>query len=112
MSDVKSIFARNLKHYIEIKETNSRKICKDLNIPTSTFSNWMTGKIYPRMDKVELLAHYFGINKSDLVEEHFEKPDSELLNSIISEVELLSENKQKHLLKYAQLLRDSHIDES
>ncbi len=27
-------------------------------------------KTYPRIDKIELMANYFGISKADLVEEH------------------------------------------
>ena len=33
----------------------------------------MNGKKYPRMDKVEMLAQYFGILKSDLIEDKSEE---------------------------------------
>lgn len=40
----------------------------------STFSEWVNGAKYPRIDKVEMPANYFGIKKSDLIEEdHPEK---------------------------------------
>jgi transcriptional regulator with XRE-family HTH domain len=35
-----------------------------------TFSDWVNAKTYPRIDKIELMANYFGISKADLVEEH------------------------------------------
>ena len=35
----------------------------------STFSDWVHARTYPRIDKIELMANYFGIEKSDLVEE-------------------------------------------
>ena len=41
----------------------------DLGFSSSTISNWCTGKKLPRIDKVQMLADYFNINKSDLLEE-------------------------------------------
>ena len=74
MSDLgnKAVMASNIKKYMEQNGVDSKKVCDDLSIPPSTFSNWINGKIYPRIDKIELLANYFDITKSDLVER--EKP--------------------------------------
>lgn len=65
----KNIFASNLKRYMELKGKNRREVCADLKLNYFTFSDWVNGKKYPRMDKVELLADYFEISKSDLIEE-------------------------------------------
>ena len=43
-------------------------VCRDLDIPYSTFTDWCNANIYPRIDKIEMLANYFDIKKSDLVE--------------------------------------------
>lgn len=104
--------ARNLKFYLEKNGINAKRLCEDLGIKQSTFSYWINGKMYPRIDKIEMMANYFGIKKSDLVEEHYEGLDNELLNSIISEVELLSTRNQKHLLQYAKLLREGELNEN
>jgi transcriptional regulator with XRE-family HTH domain len=65
----KSIFAKNLKRYMEINGKTRRDICQALDLSYYTVSDWCNAKKYPRMDKVELLANYFGIQKSDLIEE-------------------------------------------
>ena len=52
---------------------------RDLEITASTVSDWANGKKYPRVDKMQMLADYFGILKSDLTEEHQE---SELTEDI------------------------------
>jgi transcriptional regulator with XRE-family HTH domain len=70
--DNKSIFATNLKRQMDIHHKTRRQICKDLGFSYYTFSDWVNGKKYPRMDKVELLAKYFGVLKSDLIEERTE----------------------------------------
>lgn len=71
MSDLgnEKIFAKNLKYYMEINNKTRYDLCKDLNLPYTTFAEWYHGKIYPRIDKIEMLANYFNIKKSDLIEE-------------------------------------------
>jgi repressor LexA len=71
--DNKSIFAKNLKRQMELKGKSRREICAALGFSYYTFSDWVNGKKYPRMDKVEMLANYFGILKSDLIEEKSEE---------------------------------------
>lgn len=70
MSDLgnKEIFAKNLKYYMELNNKDRNDVCKDLNFPYTTFAEWYNGNIYPRIDKIEMLANYFGIKKSDLIE--------------------------------------------
>ena len=67
--DNKNIFAKNLKKYMDLYDKSRRQICDELGFNYYTFSDWVNAKKYPRMDKVELLAEYFGIKKSDLIEE-------------------------------------------
>ena len=31
--------------------------------------DWVNAKTYPRIDKIELMANFFGIDKSDLIED-------------------------------------------
>lgn len=66
--DNKNIFASNLKRYMELKGKSRNDISEALGISYFTVSDWVNGKKYPRMDKVEMLANYFGIQKSDLIE--------------------------------------------
>ena len=71
--DNKNIFASNLKRYMELNNKSRRDVCEALGFSYYTFSDWVNGKKYPRMDKVEMLADYFGILKSDLIEEKTEE---------------------------------------
>ncbi len=82
----KEIFARNLNHYIDRSGKNQREIADELNIATSTLNNWATAQKYPRIDKIEILANYFGIQKSDLIEEKLteeKEKDNDILTDII-----------------------------
>ena len=69
MVENREVMARNIKKYMEKKGVTSADVCRALNFKTNTYSNWITGKIYPRIDKIELLAQYFGISKAALVED-------------------------------------------
>ncbi len=66
----KNIMARNLSFYMAEKSIDRTQLCDDLGFKYSTVSEWLSAKKYPRMDKVEMLAAYFGVKKSDLIEEH------------------------------------------
>jgi transcriptional regulator with XRE-family HTH domain len=67
--DNKEIFSINLKRLMERKGVSRQDLSKVLGVSYFTISDWVNGKKYPRMDKVELLADYFGILKSDLIED-------------------------------------------
>ena len=59
----KEIFAKNLNYYMNINQKNRSDVCRDLDIPYSTFTDWCNANIYPRIDKIEMLANYFEIKK-------------------------------------------------
>ena len=69
----KIILSNNLSFYINQKGIDRNQLCDDLKFKYSTVSEWLSAKKYPRMDKIEMLANYFNINKSDLIEEHAPK---------------------------------------
>lgn len=76
-TDQKDIFARNLQRYMEQMGVDRKQLCTTLGLKYSTMSEWLSAKKYPRIDKIELLANYFGIKKSDLIEDKKEKPATE-----------------------------------
>lgn len=65
----KEIMANNIRYYMSLYNVNQTEICNTLGIKMPTFSDWVNAKTYPRIDKIELMANYFGISKADLVEE-------------------------------------------
>lgn len=75
--DNKDVFATNLKRLMELKGKTRNDISNALGISYFTITDWVKGKKYPRMDKVELLANYFGIQKSELIEDQKNKPSPE-----------------------------------
>ena len=74
MSDLgnKAVIAQNIRRLMEIAGKSRGQICDDLGIKYTTFTDWVNGNRYPRIDKIEMLANYFGVSKAELVE----SPDS------------------------------------
>jgi repressor LexA len=70
--EYKRIFSKNLRKYMTINQKNQMDLMRDLGLSSSTVSNWCTGAKLPRMDKVQILADYFHILKSDLIEDKSE----------------------------------------
>lgn len=65
---LKKIFSNNLNHYMNIYDKSIVNISTDLKIKYSTVRDWCNGTNYPRIDKIQRLANYFNISKSDLTE--------------------------------------------
>jgi transcriptional regulator with XRE-family HTH domain len=64
----KEVFAKNLALYLNRSGKSQREMADIVGVSSSTFNEWMKAKKYPRIDKIEFMANYFGINKSDLIE--------------------------------------------
>lgn len=101
--DNKKIFAENLKRQMEINGKTRREVCDALGLNYYTFSDWINGKKYPRMYKVEALANYFGVLKSDLIERkdpasHMSSESERLLVEANSLFEQLSPQLQEVIL--------------
>jgi transcriptional regulator with XRE-family HTH domain len=65
----KETFAKNLVYFLSICGREQKEVAEDIGVAPSTFNEWVKGKKYPRIDKIELLANYFKIKKSDLIED-------------------------------------------
>lgn len=68
----KEVLSKNLKYYIEKSGKDRGELAKIWGFPYSTVTEWVNGKKYPRIDRIEIMANYFGILKSDLIEEKTE----------------------------------------
>ena len=101
----------NIRRHMEDARVKPSIVCDALKIPFPTFSDWINAKTYPRIDKIEMLANYFGVMKSSLVEKHcnehiksLEGFDPELLR-FAAAGELTPENKEI-IINMARMLHE------
>ena len=83
----KETMARNLKYYIEKSGKDRKTLAEIWGFPYSTVTEWINAKKYPRIDRIEIMAEYFGILKSDLIEEKTEEHrEMQKNNDILSDI--------------------------
>ncbi len=65
--------ADNIKRLLSAKGLNPRQLAIALDFKYTTVNDWVNAKTYPRIDKIEMLANFFNVSKSDLVENKTEE---------------------------------------
>lgn len=65
----KETFAKNLNFYLDTTGKTQKEVAEAIGVAPASLNEWIKGKKYPRIDKIEMLANYFRILKSDLIEE-------------------------------------------
>ena len=66
----KTILSNNLKDLLNRKGKTQTDMAKELDLKESTVSSWINGLKYPRRDKIELMADYFGVMPSEITDKH------------------------------------------
>lgn len=61
MDNSKTILAKNIRYLMEQKQKTRTELCEALGVKYTTLSDWVNGKTYPRIDKIERMAAYFGV---------------------------------------------------
>ena len=109
----KEIFANNLSFYMEQKGVDRNTLCADLDLKYTTVRDWLKGITYPRIGKIELLANYFNINKSDLIENKIStaQPSDSLLEKITNTARKLNTDNKKIVLRTSEELLESQNEE-
>lgn len=95
----KETMSKNLRYYIEKSGKDRKTLAEIWGFPYSTVTDWINGNKYPRIDRIEVMADYFGIQKSDLIEDKKEQP---------TEKDGLSKEK-KMLIDFARNLPDDKV---
>lgn len=100
----KKILSDNLKKLIAENKKTQSAICSDLSISPTTFSDWINGKTYPRIENLTMLAVYFDVPLSKLIDSNTPKDIKKSLDDVISALkEQACEEKltynNKHLSK-------------
>lgn len=107
--DNRNIFASNLNNIMRNKQISRKDLSDALGISYFTITAWVNGTKYPRMDKVEMLANYFGVRKSDLIEEtnDVHPLELQLFAESTPQSPALTEDEELLLKLFRQLPEDS-----
>ena len=70
------IFSKNLNRLLTIKDKTQKEAADAIGVSPQTFNTWCQGIALPRMDKIQLLATYFHVAKTELLDEQIENKDA------------------------------------
>lgn len=107
----KEILAKNLAYYVERCGKTQKELAEIVGVASTTFNDWMKAKKYPRIDRIEMLANYFGIQKSDLIEEKLteeQKNDNDTLASII--VKMRTDTKFRSIVEKIYMMEPGKLN--
>ena len=82
----KEVMAKNIKYYMKKFNLNATSLAAELDFKYSTVLDWLKANTYPRIDKIEIMANYFGIEKSDLVEDKMSKSENQDLFVMVDDL--------------------------
>lgn len=107
----KETMSFNLKRLLDSKRMNPHQFADTMGFKYTTVMNWIKANSYPRIDKIELMARYFGVDKSDLVEEYNpikekQSTTKQILDRVFAKLE---SERQEKVVSYAEAqLRDQN----
>lgn len=67
------ILVKNLLFYLDRLGLTQTEFARELGYPETTVSNWFNKNTYPRPDKIQEMANYFGVRRTDLTENNEEQ---------------------------------------
>ena len=102
----KRIFAENLLRLMRQNRERQVDLARLLGVSKSTVSSYCSANQMPRMDKIETLAHHFGVSRAELIgmEPAEEEPQRAPLPQVQIIYDSLNELGQAEYLRYGRYL--------
>ena len=63
----REIFKKNLPYYMSLAGVNQVELAKAVGVSKSTVSTWLSGRSYPRIDTIQIIADVLGCETDNLV---------------------------------------------
>lgn len=68
--ELRRIFAMNLNNYLSLNGYRQADLARHMHVSTATTAKWCTGQTMPRIDKIQSICNWLGIEKEDLLNDH------------------------------------------
>ena len=102
----KRVFANNLTHYININGKQQNEVARAIGEKPTTLNMWCKGNAFPSTGKIQKLADYFGIGKSDLTDDKSALTLDESYTSVTMKIALQDQRFQKIVIDYYDMPKD------
>lgn len=65
--EYKKVVARNLRNIMWQHQKTQAEVARDLKINKATLSAWMNGTRTPKIENIDMLCKYFGVDRSAIM---------------------------------------------
>lgn len=110
--ELRRIFAMNLNNYLSLNGYKQADLARHMGVSTATTAKWCTGQTIPRIDKIQSICNWLGIEKEDLLNDHGKPSETYYIDKEARELaEFLHDNpKYKVLFDASRKVKAEDID--
>ena len=97
--EIRRIFAKKLNHYLTVNGYNQADLARHMHVSTATTAKWCTGQTMPRIDKIQSICNWLGLEKTDLLDDQMDDAKPYYINDDAREIaQFLFENPDYRVL--------------
>ena len=102
--ELNQIIANNISSLLQVQGKSQSDLADYMDVSQATVSNWCKGIKIPRMNKIDMIAVFFKVKRSYILEEHANEyiPCQEDLPAILHLMEQLNDEGQEKVVEYAE----------
>lgn len=105
-NEQKKILADNITHYISINGKQQKEVALAIGENPTTFNMWCNGKSMPSVGKIQKIADYFGIGKSDLTDRRNDSDLEDMFAKITLNISLYDERFRDIIIDYYGMTKE------
>ena len=98
------IFANNLRKLLDERGLQAKDLIEVTGASQASISEWLNARKYPRIDKIERLANFFKVKKSDLIEDPTQTEAERKIKELTRKFNLLADAEKQQALDYLDFL--------
>lgn len=102
----RTIFSENLQRLMRNKNVDQKELAETIGVTQPTISNWIKEIKYPRIKRIQLLADFFNVPKSELTEEHSIVTKNAIVAYITPEV---TEEEVREIINFIEYIKAKEI---
>lgn len=110
--ELRRLFAKNLNNFMALNGFKQADLARHMKVSTATTAKWCTGQTMPRIDKIQSICNWLGIEKDDLLSERPDPTEEYYINRDARELaEFLRKNPMyKVLFDASRKVKPEDID--
>ena len=72
MDNSRATLASNIRRLLKENNKTQNELAEYIGVSKTTVSEWIAAKKYPRIEKIQAMAEYFDVYRSDITEKKIE----------------------------------------